>query len=113
MVVQLTASSWYVSGMTNIDQFESIFKKADKTRFHLESVDLDDLMVVTDDDLAQTDRFADRVIDLLDHTLLEHEITWHKVSGDQHSSVNDLLEIVHRVKPRLDLHLSEPARTGI
>lgn len=87
--------------MTNIDQFESIFKKADKPRFHLEPVDLDCLMVVTDDDLAQTDRFTDRVMDLLDQTLLEHEITWHKVSGDQHTSVNDLLEILNRVQPDL------------
>lgn len=87
--------------MTNIDQFESLFKKADKPRFQLESLDLNNLMVVTDDDHAQTDRFTDQVIDLLDHTLLEAEITWHKVSGDQHTSVNDLLEIVDRVKPDL------------
>lgn len=87
--------------MTNIDQFESLFKKADKPKFQLESVDLDELMVVTDDDHAQTDQFTDQVIDLLDHTLLESEITWHKVSGDQHTSVNDLLEIVERVQPDL------------
>ena len=92
---------WYPGSMTNIDQFESIFKKADKTRFQLEDVDLNTMMVVTDDDHAQTDRFNDHVIDLLDHTLLEKEITWHKVSGDQHTSVNDLLEIVDRVKPDL------------
>lgn len=85
--------------MTNIDQFESIFKKADKPRFKFEDVDLCSLMVVTDDDHSQTDRFTDQVIDLLDQTLLEKEISWHKVSGDQHTSVNDLLEIVNRVKP--------------
>ena len=87
--------------MTNIDQFESLFKKADKPKFQLEDVDLDSLMVVTDDDHAQTDRFTDQVIDLLDHTLLEAKINWHKVSGDQHTSVNDLLDIVDRVKPDL------------
>lgn len=87
--------------MTNIDQFESLFKKANKPRFEFESVDLDELMVVTDDDYAQTDRFTDQVKDLLDHTLLEREITWHKVSGDEHTSVNDLLEIVNRVQPDL------------
>ena len=85
--------------MTNIDQFESIFKKADKPRFQFEDVKLQKLMVVTDDDHAATDRFADGVIDLLDHTLLQDEITWHKVSGDQHTSVNDLLEIVNREQP--------------
>jgi len=93
--------TWYPAGMTNIDQFESLFKKADKPKFQLEQVDLNSLMVVTDDDHAQTDRFTDQVIDLLDHTLLETKISWHKVSGDQHTSVNDLLEIVERVKPDL------------
>ena len=87
--------------MTNIDQFESIFKKADKPRFQLEDVDLDKLMVVTDDDHAATDKFTDQVIDFLDTTLLEKEINWLKVSGSQHTSVNDLLEIVNREKPDL------------
>lgn len=87
--------------MTNIDQFESIFKKADKLRFQLEDVDLDELMVVTDDDHTQTDRFTDSVKDLLETTLLEKEIRWHKVSGSEHTSVNDLLEVVERVKPDL------------
>ena len=79
--------------MTNIDQFESIFKKADKPKFHLEDVDLDKLMVVTDDDHAATDKFTDQVIDFLDTTLLEKEISWHKVSGSQHTSVN--LSLIH------------------
>jgi len=87
--------------MTNIDQFESIFKKADKPRFQLEEVDLDELMVVTDDDQTQTEKFADQVADLLDTTLLEEQITWHKVSGDQHTSVNDLLLHIERIKPDL------------
>ena len=87
--------------MTNIDQFESIFKKADKPQFQLEDVDLDEIMVVTDDDHAQTDKFTDKVIDFLDTTLLEKEIKWHKVSGNEHTSVNDLLDIVGKVKPDL------------
>lgn len=85
--------------MTNIDQFESIFKKADKPQFQFEDVDLDKMMVVTDDDHSQTDKFTDQVIDFLDTTLLEAEIKWHKVSGNEHTSVNDLLDIVDKVKP--------------
>ena len=87
--------------MTNIDQFESIFKKADKPQFQLEDVDLREIMVVTDDDHAQTDKFTDQVIDFLDTTLLEREINWQKVSGSQHTSVNDLLDIVQRDQPDL------------
>ena len=87
--------------MTNIDQFESIFKKADKPRFQFEDVDLDEIMVVSDDDHAQTDKFTGQVVDFLDTALLEKEITWHKVSGSEHTSVNDLLEIVNRKKPDL------------
>ncbi len=85
--------------MTNIDQFESIFKKADKPKFQLEDVQLRNLMVVTDDDHTQTDKFTDQVVDFLDRTQLDNEITWHKVSGSEHTSVSDLLEIVKHAQP--------------
>ena len=51
--------------MTNIDQFESIFKKADKPPFHLEPVDLDRMLVISDVGLEQTDKFMHEVIEFL------------------------------------------------
>ena len=87
--------------MTNIDQFESIFKKADKTRFQLEPVNLEKILVVTDEDQSQTDKFADGVVDFLDKTLLESKIQWHKIAGDQHSSVSELMDRVEAIGPDL------------
>lgn len=87
--------------MTKIDQFESIFKKADKQRFQLEDVDLDQIMVVTDGDQAQTETFSEQVLDFLDTTLLEKQIKWQQVAGSEHRSVHDLLEIVNRDQPDL------------
>jgi hypothetical protein len=87
--------------MTNIDQFESIFKKAAKPQFEFEPVDLNSMLVVTDDDQSQTGKFADQVASFLDATLLQEEITWHKLAGDQHSSVHDLLIRVDELKPDL------------
>jgi len=85
--------------MPNIDQFESIFKKADKPQFQLEDVKLNNLMVVTDDDHTQTEKFTDQVADFLDKTLLEDNINWIQISGNEHTSVNDLLEIVRQNTP--------------
>ncbi len=87
--------------MTNIDQFESIFKKADKPRFQLEPVNVDSLLVVTDVDQVQTEAFTARVVDLLDGTLLEDAIQWHQLAGDQHASVSELITHIDDLKPDL------------
>lgn len=87
--------------MTNIDQFESIFKKADKPKFEFETVDLDSMMVIADGDEQQTDRFLAQVVDFLDTTLLTKEITWHKLTGNDHRSVNDVVQAIGRVRPDL------------
>ncbi len=87
--------------MTNIDQFESIFKKADKQQFQLESVDLDCMLVISDGDVEQTKGFLAQVVDFLDTTLLEKEIAWHTISGDEHQSVRDVVERVKELKPDL------------
>ncbi len=87
--------------MTNLDQFESIFKKADKRPFHLQSVDLDSILVVTDGDASIADLFMAQVVDFLDTTLLEKDINWHRMSGDEHSSVSDVVQRIDSLKPDL------------
>lgn len=87
--------------MTNIDQFESIFKKASKAKFELEDVDLDSMLVIADGDEEQTDRFLDQVIDFLDTTLLTKEINWHKLTGNDHKSVDDVVQKVNSLRPDL------------
>ncbi len=87
--------------MTNIDQFESMFKKADKRQFSLLPVDLDSILVVSDGDDSLTDRFMAQVVDFLDTTLLEKEINWHKLAGSEHQSVRDVVSRVESLKPDL------------
>jgi hypothetical protein len=87
--------------MTKIDQFESIFKKADKPRFELEKVDLSDLLVVSDADESQTAQFLHRVKDFLDPTLLEDKINWHVICGHEHESVSQLLQHIEKISPDL------------
>lgn len=87
--------------MTNIDQFESLFKKADKQQFQLEEVDLDNMLVVSDGDQGHTELFMSQVIDFLDTTLLEKEINWHTICGDEHRSVSDVVGRIAELKPDL------------
>ena len=87
--------------MTNIDQFESLFKKADKPRFQLEPVEMDSILIVTDVDPAQTEVFTASIVDFLKTTQLQESIHWHPHAGDQHSSVNELLEHIDSLKPDL------------
>lgn len=87
--------------MTNIDQFESIFKKADKAQFALEPVDLDSILVISDSDVDQAQSFLEQVIDFLDTTLLKKEINWQLLNGNEHSSVSDVVEKVNQIQPDL------------
>lgn len=87
--------------MTNIDQFESIFKKADKARFVLEEVDLDTMLVVSDVGVDETVSFMNQVVDFLDTTLLKKEITWHQICGHEHQAVSDVVDRINQLKPDL------------
>jgi hypothetical protein len=87
--------------MTNIDQFESIFKKADKQKFQLEKVDLDTVLVVSDADQQLTEQFMDQVVDFLDNTLLESKINWHLICGHEHHAVSDVIARIDQLKPDL------------
>ena len=47
--------------MTNLDQFESTFKSADKARFSYESVSLQKLLLVTDGNEEKGSEFRNNV----------------------------------------------------
>ncbi len=87
--------------MTNIDQFESIFKKADKAQFELEDVDLDTMLIISDADAEMTERFKLQAVDFLDNTLLESDITWHQMYGDEHHAVSDVVQRIDELRPDL------------
>ena len=47
--------------MTNIDQFESVFKAADKPAFEIEGVAIRSVLVVTDLPAAEAEEYGQRI----------------------------------------------------
>ena len=88
--------------MAEIDQFESVFKSADKTPFTHEPIDVRSALVVTDLPSEDSERFAAQVRSFL-HVLEEEAqpLRWQIISGDQYARVADLLELVEQSKPDL------------
>lgn len=90
--------------MTNIDQFESLFRAASKPVFELEPVDVRDILVVTDMDEQQTTQFADQAKSFL--TALEvpdpdRLPRYSQICGDEFDSVQKLLDRLENPRPDL------------
>ncbi|MFK7737862.1 MAG: hypothetical protein AB8B50_17655 [Pirellulaceae bacterium] len=85
--------------MTNIDQFESLFKKAAKETLELVEVDLDSALVLADVDADGTKQFMHQVVDFLDTTSLPTQIQWHTLDKSQHSSVSEVVNRVAELNP--------------
>ncbi len=84
--------------MTDIDQFESVFRSADKAVFVHQRVEVGSMLVVTDlpdDDAA---RFADTVRRFLS-VLSEAAVT--VTTGGEFETVGDLLRVVEAAQPDL------------
>lgn len=80
--------------MTNIDEFESAFKSADKTLFAPEAVDIKSVLVVTDADQESSDVLVERLRRFLGIIELGSQVDWSTLTGDQYVSVSDLLAAV-------------------
>jgi hypothetical protein len=89
--------------MTNVDQFESLFRAADKPVFRHEPVAIGSVLVVTD--LAEYDAnlFGDRVRSFLN--VLRDPAgdgpSWRVVTGSEFRTVPDLLALIERERPDL------------
>lgn len=86
--------------MTNIDQFESVFKAADKPQFKREAIALERIVTVTDLDTAASQNLADRVRHFLGDAASE-SAEWTLVPGDSFSTVEALLTRVSAQSPDL------------
>jgi hypothetical protein len=86
--------------MTNLDQFTSVFKSADKPRFHYRRVRIGRVLVVTDlgaDDSAVLSRSLKAFLSVLEPDAPE----WTTLCGGDFDSVNGLLEKIEAHKPDL------------
>jgi hypothetical protein len=91
--------------MTNIDQFESVFKAASKVTYRYRPLPVRSVMIVTDLDRAAADAFADRVRSFLavltQHREGSEQVTWQVVTADQYENVSELLALVEQASPDL------------
>jgi hypothetical protein len=86
--------------MTKLDQFESVFKSADKAVYTYDRPAFDRVLLITDLNEADAADIASRVRSFL--TAIEDAGTrWDTLSGDAFTSVQTLLESIEERKPDL------------
>lgn len=88
--------------MTNLDQFTSVFKSADKPRFQLGPVAIGKVLVVTDlsaDDSAALSQNLKEFLSVLEKDTPE----WATLGSDDFNNVNGLLEQIEAHQPDLIL----------
>lgn len=86
--------------MTTLDQFESVFKAADKAVYHYAPVRIGSVLLVTDlaaDDAAALERQARDFLSAIDGP----ETEWSHLRGDDFDSVGKLLDLVAERSPDL------------
>jgi hypothetical protein len=86
--------------MTNLDQFQSIFKSADKTAYTYDLPTIEHVLLVTDLDEAATGEIAGHVRSFL-AAIDDAGTRWDALSGDAFDSVQVLLERIENLKPDL------------
>ena len=86
--------------MTNLDQFESVFKSADKPVFAHERVEFKRVLIVTDLDSESVQGFATTVRDFL-NVLDIDSIEFKTATASEFSRVGQLLQLVGQHNPDL------------
>jgi hypothetical protein len=86
--------------MTNLDQFESVFKSADKAVYTYDRPTFDRVLLVTDLNEADAAGIANRVRSFLT-AIDEADTRWDTLCGDDFGSVQALLENIEKQKPDL------------
>ena len=82
-----------------IDEFESIFKRSERTLYHYADVSIRKVAVITDGDQVTAAELSNGMKRFLPH--LAEQAEWQYVTGDQYQNVNDLLRIMAESNPDL------------
>jgi len=82
-----------------IDEFESIFKRSERTLYHYADVSIRKVAVITDGNQVMAAELSNDIKRFLPH--LAEQPEWQYVTGDQYHNVNDLLRIMAERKPDL------------
>ena len=85
--------------MTNVDQFESMFRSAAREIFQYERVNIESILVVTDRDEEPARVFGDRIRQFLSAVSADEKVRWRDVSGSQFQTAGELLSLVESAAP--------------
>lgn len=89
------------STLSQIDQFESVFRSAVKTVFEYSKIDIQNVLIVTDLDKDTAQSFLTSVKDFLQHPVTQVEREFFIITGDEFQSTNDLLNLLDQYSPDL------------
>lgn len=87
--------------MTQIDQFESVFRSADKSRFAYKPIEIGHVLVITDLDDYQSKLYSDRIRSFLKSLGKQPDIQWSVASEKECENVGTLLDVVEAKRPDL------------
>lgn len=87
--------------MSNVDQFESMFRAAEREVFGYERIGIESVLMVTDLDAERAGVFGERVRSFLSVLDLSKPESWRVVPGRDFGSAAELLELVQAAKPDL------------
>lgn len=87
--------------MTNVDQFESMFRSAEREVFRYESVRIESILVITDRDREGAKSFGDQVRGFLRVISTDDTVRWRDVDRSEFQTAEDLLKLVGSAKPTL------------
>lgn len=88
--------------MTELDQFESMFKAAAKEVFHLDAIALSKILIVTDLDRDEAERFVNEMKTFLQVIgAREDSVEWSVCHDDDYGSLNSLRDKVVQEAPDL------------
>ena len=85
--------------MTNVDQFESMFRAASREVFRYERVNMQSVLVVTDRDEVSATQFGDRVRQFLKVVGADEEVRWRIANGSEFQAPGELLALVESANP--------------
>ena len=87
--------------MTNVDQFESMFRSAEREVFLYENVQIESVLVITDRDQEGAKSFGDQVRNFLKVISNDDTVQWRDVDGSDFQTAEELLALVTSAKPTL------------
>jgi len=87
--------------VTKVDQFESVFRAAAKTLFEYQAVEVDSVLVVSDEPEAEAAGFGARAHQHFSVLGRGENVRWRTVHGGEYDTVPELLELVESERPGL------------